>query len=78
MNRKKEDSILVENVANISALWNLFEFEFMGNMFYFGQNINTVNYESKKIEIYPNVKVTSAFNYVDENDNNVNYEFTQE
>ena len=74
VNEKKEDSILVANVKNVSDLWNAFEFVFMGNMLYFGHNINMVNYKDRKIEIYPNVKATSVFNYVDENDNNVNYE----
>lgn len=78
VNGKREDSILVANVANISNLWIFFKFEFMGNMIYFGQNVNTINYQKKEIEIYPNVKATSALNYVDVNDSNVNYEFTQE
>ena len=78
VNEKKEDSILVASVANISNLWNSFEFCFMGNMLYFGHNINSVDIDNNRIVIYPNIKATSAFNYVDENDNNVNYEFAQE
>ena len=74
VNEKKEDSIFVANVINISNLWNTFEFEFMGNMIYFGHNINMINYEKKKIKIYPNVKATSAYNFLDEKDNSVNYE----
>jgi len=78
MNGKKMDSVYVMNVPNVSELWDYFEFCFMGNMLYFGHNINSVDVGNGQIIIYPNVKATSAFNYVDENDNNVNYEFVQE
>lgn len=47
-------------------------------MLYFGHNINSVDVVNGQIIIYPNVKATSAFNYVDKNDNNVNYEFFSE
>ncbi len=70
-----KDSVLVDSVANVSSLWLSFEFEFMGDMIYFGHNINSIDYEKQKIKIYPNVKATSALNFVDENDNNVNYDF---
>lgn len=72
---KQNDSILIKNVVNISDLWLNFEFEFTGDMIYFGHNVNTIDFENKKILIYPNVKTTSALNFVDENDNNVNYDF---
>ena len=75
VNENKEDSVDVANVINISSLWSSFEFEFTGEMIYFGHNINTIDYKNRKIKIYPNVKATSAFNYVDEDDNNVNYEW---
>ena len=78
VNNQKKDSVLVANVPNTTDLWNSFEFGFMGNMLYFGHNINSIDAENKRIIIYPNIKATSAFNYVDENDNNVNYEFVQE
>ena len=78
MNGKKMDSVYVMNVPNVSELWDYFEFCFMGNMLYFGHNINSVDVGNGQIIIYPNVKATSAFKYVDENDNNVNYEFVQE
>ena len=74
-NDEKKDIVFVDSVTNISSLWLSFEFEFMGDMIYFGHNINSINYEQKKIEIYPNVKATSALNFVDESDNNVNYDF---
>lgn len=78
INGQKKDSVYVVNVPNISDLWNSFEFCFMGKMLYFGHNINSVDFDNGQIIIYPNVKASSAFNYVDENDNNVNYEFFRE
>ena len=78
VNNHKKDSVLVANVPNTTDLWNSFEFGFMGDMLYFGHNINSIDVENKRIIMYPNIKATSAFNYVDENDNNVNYEFVQE
>ena len=78
VNNQKKDSVLVANVPHTTDLWKSFEFGFMGDMLYFGHNINSIDVENKRIIIYPNIKATSAFNYVDENDNNVNYEFVQE
>lgn len=78
INGQIKDSVYVVNVPNISDLWNSFDFCFMGKMLYFGHNINSVDVVNGQIIIYPNVKATSAFNYVDENDNNVNYEFFSE
>ena len=78
VNGLKKDTVFVVDVPNISELWNSFEFGFMGSMLYFGHNINSVDIDNKHIIIYPNVKATSALNYVDENDDNVNYEFFQE
>ena len=78
VNGLKKDTVFVVDVPNISELWNSFEFGFMGSMLYFGHNINSVDIDNKQIIIYPNVKATSALNYVDENDDNVNYEFFQE
>lgn len=72
---KQNDSVLIKNVINVSDLWLNFEFEFAGDMIYFGHNVNTIDFENKKILIYPNIKATSTLNYVDENDNNVNYNF---
>lgn len=75
VNSNQKDSILVNNVVNVSDLWLYFEFEFTGNMIYFGRNVNSIDYENKKIVIYPNVKASSALNFVDENENSVNYDF---
>ena len=77
VNNQKKDSVLVANVPHTTDLWKYFEFGFMGDMLYFGHNINSIDVENKRIIMYPNIKATSAFNYVDENDNNVNYEFVQ-
>ena len=77
VNNQKKDSVLVANVPHTTDLWKSFEFGFMGDMLYFGHNINSIDVENKRIIIYPNIKATSAFNYVDENDSNVNYEFVQ-
>ena len=78
VNNEKKDSILIEDVPNTSNLWNYFEFCFMGNMIYFGHNINSIDVKYEKIVVYPNIKATSELNYIDENDNNVNYEFYRE
>ncbi len=75
VNNEKKDSILIEDVPNTSNLWSYFEFCFMGNMIYFGHNINSVDAKYGKIVVYPNIKATSGLNYIDENDNSVNYEF---
>ena len=75
VNNEKKDSILIEDVPNTSNLWNYFEFCFMGNMIYFGHNVNLINFKYERIIIHPNIKATSGLNYIDENNNNVNYEF---
>ena len=74
VNAQIRDSIIVAEVPNFSNLWNAFEFAFMGKMIYFGHNVNSLDYSNKKILIYPNIKATSAYNYVDVDGNNVNYE----
>ena len=74
VNERKKDSIFVDEVSNITGLWSSFEFEFMGNLIYFGHNINSIDFYNQKIIIYPNVKATSTYNFIDEKNNNVNYE----
>lgn len=74
VNERKKDSIFVDEVSNITGLWSSFEFEFMGNLIYFGRNINSIDFYNQKIIIYPNVKATSTYNFIDEKNNNVNYE----
>ena len=74
VNEQKKDSVFIDNVPNITILWNSFEFEFMGNLIYFGRNINSIDFNHQKVIIYPNVKATCTYNFVDEKNNNVNYE----
>lgn len=74
VNGKRSDSLMVLHIPNISSLWKTFEVCFMGNMIYFGHNINSMDLKNHKFLIYPNVKATSSLNFVDENGNNINYE----
>ena len=73
VNAEFTDSLDVLNEDGFTKLWHNFPFEFMGNMLYFGNNINMLDTSKKEIVLYPDIKTTSALNFQNSNGINVNY-----